>query len=72
MDAYSELRGLQGHEDTWYFESVGAKEIKSYSLALCTDSAMILQQTVAEAEVVQTVEAQLPWVKSRYVVRPDD
>lgn len=56
-----------------YFESVGSKKlIKSYSLVLCTDFAMILQQTAAEAEVVRMVEAQLPWVKSRYVVRPDD
>lgn len=52
-----------GYEDTECFESVGWKEIKSYSLVLCTDSAMILQQTAAEAEVVLKVEAQLPWVK---------
>lgn len=35
----------------------------SYSLALCTGSAMILQRTEGEAGVVRKVEAQLPWVK---------
>lgn len=55
-----------------YSGSIKSKRIKSYSLALCTGSAMIPRQTVEEAEVVRMAEEQLPWAKWRYVIRLDD